>query len=93
MSTDENVPGQVHEYGLWAQVSDAGSTDFEEDGGTRVERRRMFTIRWRRDVIASEPNLVSIIDEYGRDYKTAEITEATDPQNRRRFLDIVGVMT
>ena len=87
---DEYVPGALHEYGLWALVSDTGATDDEEEVGTRVEQRRTFTIRWRRDAIDAGPSRVSIVDEYGRIYEAENITEDTDPMRRRRFLDITA---
>ena len=90
---DEYVPGALHEYGLWAQISDADTTNFLEEGGERVDRQRTFTIRWRRDVIAAGPELVTIVDEHDQVYNVKDINEDMDPTRRRRFLDITGVMS
>ena len=90
----EFVPGEVSEFpGVWATVLDAGSSDLETGGGVQVVQRKEFTIRWRADVLEAGPSRLDVVDEYDRLFLTEELTENTDPNNRRRFVTVVGVAT
>ena len=78
-------PGEVTDYGVWAQRTSAGAADVATEGGIFVSEAATFLVRWFRELALTPPNRVSITDELGLEWNVDVISESNQ---RRRFLGI-----
>lgn len=81
------IPGPVTSHRMWARVTDGGSSDALAEGGIVVVKRAVWDVRYRRDILETIPNRLSVVDEYGTRY---HVETVTDYQARRRAIRITG---
>ena len=86
----EYVPGPVTAYGVWASVSDGGSTDVERPEGTIIVQGKLWQMRWTSVFAAANVNFVSITDETGALYDAERIAEQTQ-YGRHRVIEMEGI--
>ena len=86
----ETVPGKVNSYTVWAEVRDGGSSETLTVAGSRIDARKSFTVRWRRDIIDARTQNLRLTDEYGRAFTITEFSEAYE-DGRRRYVDLFAL--
>ena len=77
------VPGAVTPYPVWATRQDKTLDYIVESGGDRSIAERSYILRWRADLAAAVPSMITITDE-ARGFTVVNILETE--QRRRRFM-------